>query len=69
MPPFVSSTCPHCHQSNTYDLLDLKTSQPGARVFRALNPAGASQTHEYVVTCQHCHERFKISVPEEGSHG
>lgn len=70
MPPFVSSNCPYCSKPNTYDLLELKMLKPGARVFRSLTPAIEPQEHEYVVTCQHCRERFKISVlEEEGKNG
>jgi hypothetical protein len=66
MPPFVPATCPFCKKANTYDWLDLKATEPGAKLFRALTIAPVENEHIFVVACQHCHERFKISVPEPG---
>ena len=67
MPPVITARCPHCGEQNCYDLADLTTTRPGARVFRTLHPPPETGRREFAVTCAHCHQPFKITVTEKGA--
>jgi hypothetical protein len=66
MPPFVPAKCPYCKKDNTFDWLELTASKPGARLFSKLPVERADEIHQFFVTCQHCHEHFKIKVEKPG---
>ncbi len=66
MPPFIPAKCPYCKKDNTYDWLELTASKPGAKLFRKLSIEPIEETHQFFVTCQYCHERFKIEVDDPG---
>ncbi|GAB4414785.1 MAG: hypothetical protein Kow00123_28000 [Anaerolineales bacterium] len=60
MPPNHFAKCPHCKNENVYDEAELLATKPGARGAPAKQPS--PEVHEFVVTCQHCHQRFKIRI-------
>jgi 5-methylcytosine-specific restriction endonuclease McrA len=67
MPRFVFSKCPNCRKENQHNWVDLTASKPGAKVFRSVNPPSEQELHNFVVTCNHCHTRYKVTPPEGGT--
>lgn len=67
MPPFVSTECPHCNQSNRFDLAELqKTNTMVIKSLVLYRPV--EENEEFSVTCQHCGRKFKFSV-KGGNYG
>ena len=63
MPPFVSAECTNskCQHMNRYDLAELKKDTGSVNkgtVYRAIE-----STEDWIVTCEKCGQRFKITVP------
>lgn len=64
MPPFASTKCPNCKQSNRFDLAELKSNN--TMVLKSLSIRSASsESEEFSVTCQHCGRKFKLIVKGE----
>lgn len=61
MPPFVSTTCPHCRKRNRFDLAELKKTDTMVMkkitVYRAVYA-----DEEFSVICRHCGHKFKFTV-------
>jgi hypothetical protein len=66
MPRFVFSKCPNCKKQNQHNWVDLNASKPGAKIFRTFDPHKTQEEHSFVVTCSHCHSRYKVTPPEGG---
>ena len=61
MPPFASTKCPNCKQSNRFDLAELKSNN--TMVLKSLSLRNVSfESEEFSVTCQHCGRKFKLIV-------
>ncbi|MBC7226888.1 MAG: hypothetical protein H5T61_06605 [Thermoflexales bacterium] len=58
----IFADCPHCGKRNTYTRAELEEARPGAKVWRALRSPRPPEPREYVVTCRHCHQPFKVIV-------
>lgn len=60
MPPYIKRNCPHCHTSNTYDLLELQQDTT-AVVFRSVD----LDSKEYVAKCDACRQEFVVIVNKD----
>lgn len=59
----VFADCPRCGKRSAYSRAELDQARPAARwVFRKTPPPHPPEPQEYVVTCQHCGQSFKIVV-------
>lgn len=70
MPPFVSAECtnPKCNHKNRYDLAELKKEgglnyDGNGTVYRTIETDDEFADEEFVVVCEKCGQRFKITVP------
>ena len=62
MPPNHFAKCTNCQNENVYDEAELLASKPGAKVYRLATPLPPDENHNFVVTCKHCKQNFKIRI-------
>ncbi len=65
MPPFANPDCPYCGKKNRFDMAELQ--EKDGTLMRHINLQSIMQPKEYIVTCQHCGKKFKVTE-EVGSH-
>ncbi|MFZ5909368.1 MAG: hypothetical protein ACOYYU_05075 [Chloroflexota bacterium] len=63
MPPFVAAECTNskCKHKNRYDLAELK--KDAGMAYKGTVYRDIEDREEWIVTCEKCGQRFKITVP------
>ncbi len=60
MPPFVSTSCPHCNKPNRFDMAELR--KKGTSLIKGVTHRQDEKDEAFEETCQHCGRKFKFTV-------